>query len=452
MNYQELKQISQIEAMQVVSPPGIDVTGDLYNRFPRYPEVIVFGAEYWRSYDQIVDFITKYVQPENERDIAEFFQDIVYRICSDPVLDDADARKNLNINYKLVYKQHSSLYKSPDALFDWADSRSTFLWYEYILPGKRKSQFQKIIRTHDEDALIAISRRIKRIYKLSDREITYLQYFCSQAKREDLDPSLNTFLYIWSNEKFTGKTTVSEYVCSFLNGETTRDASPYKSDLSREMQIGRFDIPAAISCRCTMLDEAGFHDMTKTYDKLKSMITKNSCEIEYKYRSSKRPKRCYRNYIMSSNNDPIYFVKDDSERRILPINFTKPERVSFEELEKIWHEFVSQCNFGVKRMTEIYENVIHPNSQAGEYQNIISELKDVLTPERMATCNPSRSYFSISNVMSFPEVRDQRGVDRKMVKEALVFLYGQPDKSQRFYKINRHIILEDEAKTDTMPF
>ena len=155
---------------------------------------------------------------------------------------------------------------------------------------------------------------------------------------------------------------------------------------------------------------------------------------------------------MSSNDDPIYLVKDDSERRILPIHFKQPEKVSFEELEKIWYEFVLQCNLSVDRMTDIYWNIIHPNSQVGEYQNIISELCDAITPDRVAPLNAGKSFFSISNVMSFPEIRDQKGIDRKMVKEALVRLYGEPDKSQRFYKINRHIAEDEAGAYVAMPF
>lgn len=32
------------------------------------------------------------------------------------------------------------------------------------------------------------------------------------------------------------------------------------------------------------------------------------------------------------------------------------------------------------------------------------------------------------------------------------WVYGQPDKSQRFYKINRHITEEDSASYVSMPF
>lgn len=452
MTYHELTRLPRLDAIKMVLPDSIEINDKIVNSFPYYPEVIVFGGDYWRSNERIADFVREFIQPESDKEIVYFLQEIAYKITSDPVLSASESLKGAHVDYQLLHKQHYSLYRSPDALFDWAEAKGAFLWFEYVLAERRKGQFAKIMKAHDDEALTAISRRIRKIYKLSEREITYLQYFCSQAKSDGLDSSLNTFLYIWSKEKGTGKTTVSEYICSFLNGEETRNASGYKSELSREMQIGRFDIPSAVSCRCTMLDEAGFHDMTKTYNKLKTMITNNSCDVEYKYRSSKRPKRCFRNYIMSSNDDPIYLVKDDSERRILPIHFKQPEKVSFEDLEKIWYEFVLQCNLSVERMTEIYWNTIHPNSQAGEYQNIIAELCDAITPDRVAPLNAGKSFFSISNVMSFPEIRDQKGIDRKMVKEALVMLYGEPDKSQRFYKINRHIAEDEAGSYVEMPF
>lgn len=55
-----------------------------------------------------------------------------------------------------------------------------------------------------------------------------------------------------------------------------------KSKLSTELQFNKFDRPKAIYNRCTMMNDGGFHDMTKSYDVFKQSITSNSCEIEYK--------------------------------------------------------------------------------------------------------------------------------------------------------------------------
>ena len=210
MTYNELTRLPRIDAIKIVLPDSTEINDKIVNAFPYYPEVIVFGGDYWRSNERIADFVREFIQPETDKEIVSFLQEIAYKITSDPVLSTSDSLKGAHVDYQLLHKQHYSLYRSPDALFDWAEAKGAFLWFEYVLAERRKGQFAKIMKEQDDEALTSISRRIRKIYKLSDREITYLQYFCSQAKSDGLDSSLNTFLYIWSKEKGTGKTTVSE--------------------------------------------------------------------------------------------------------------------------------------------------------------------------------------------------------------------------------------------------
>ena len=437
MNYSEIKNLSRLDAIRIAqADDGLELSDGDMMQFPFSPEVIIFGAMDWEKNDTVARFVIDYVQPQIEQDVSNFLMDITRSICYDTFMDDAELRKQLNVAYRMLYKAYLRMYSHPDSLAEWAEAKGTYIWLEYILSKRREEQFKKIIKMQDNEALRAISARIKQIYGFSDREMIYLQYFCSQTKCDDLDASLNTFLYIWSKEKFTGKTTVSEYICSFLNGETTRNAEAHKSTLSNEMQYERFDIPVAITSRCTFLDEAGFHDMTKSYNKLKTMITSNSCMIEYKFKNSKRTKKCYRNYIFSSNDDPIYLVKDDDERRILCIKFKVPEQVGFDELEKLWYEFVLECNLSAAKLTQIYHEIIKPNSQSGESKNIAAELMDVFSERKIDGCSAYSSYFNVSNAMMISEVQTQK-IPRKLVKEVLIALYGEPDKNQRFYKANR---------------
>jgi hypothetical protein len=154
---------------------------------------------------------------------------------------------------------------------------------------------------------------------------------------------------------------------------------------------------------------------------------------------------------MSSNNDPIWFVKDESERRILSIHFNKPEQTSFEELEKLWYKFVLECNYSVKKLEAIYHEIIMPNSQDGDVKYIMTELKDILSIEKIGACT-STGYFSVSNIMVFPEIILQK-LPRNIVKDVLIKLYGQPDASQRFYKLKRlNCNLDDIQKEINLPF
>jgi hypothetical protein len=97
-----------------------------------------------------------------------------------------------------------------------------------------------------------------------------------------------------------------------------------------------------------------------------------------------------------------------------------------------------------------------PNSQAGDIKYVMMELKDILSKDRITACTPS-GYFSVSNIMLFPEIITQK-TPRNVVKEVLMRLYGEPDKCQRFYKGRREIqgdvedILSEENKKIELPF
>ena len=78
------------------------------------------------------------------------------------------------------------------------------------------------------------------------------------------------------------------------------------------------------------------------------------------------------------------------------------------------------------------------------------ELKDIFSKQRIDACN-SQTYFSVSNIMSFNEVTTQKKITRKVVKDVLVKLYGQPDKNQRFNKLNRVVQADDDVELP-LPF
>ena len=102
-------------------------------------------------------------------------------------------------------------------------------------------------------------------------------------------------------------------------------------------------------------------------------------------------------------------------------------------------------------MTEIYWTIIKPNSQAGENQNIVLELKDIFSKEKIQGVGTS-TYFSISHIMMLPEIAAQKTtIDRKLIKETLVQMYGKPDSSQRFYKKNR-IAIDGDVVDEVLPF
>lgn len=434
MTYDQLKEMDRETAIKIISPSITEINTRIENAYPANSDIIIFGG-YWRTDELVAKFIDEYVDPKSEKDITNFFHELVYRICSDGSMYNQKQRDNLERDYQLIFQQYGKMYNHPDSVANWAESKATYIWFEYILPNRRKEQFLKIKKQHDIERLKEVSAKIKEIYNFTDLEIIYLEYFCSQTKLDELDPSLNTLLYFWSKEKNTGKTTIGSYLCSYLNGECCLNADQHKSELAVEMQIRNFDRPVGIDSQCVLLDEAGFHDMTKSYDRFKTMITSNSCKIEYKFKNSRHTKKCNRNYIMTANHDPIHLVKDETERRVLGVHFTKPKQLEHKELVKIWYDFVLECNLSELKLRVLYNEVILPNAQNGEQLHIILELCDIFSEGRMETVG-NGFYFSISNVMTMPEVIAQK-LSRKIVKEVLLKLYGEPDCNQRFIKSHR---------------
>lgn len=448
MRYKDLKLLSRADAIKMVLPNEYEeLTSEMLPNFPMLPDVIIFGSEAWKGTNELIDFIEKYVSPKNEEDLWFFLSELALNICTDSIMSQNDRRKDLLINYQLVYKQYISLFNHPDKLRDWAESTGTYLWFEFILPERRKEQFEKIRKKQDNKEMRRVSLEIQKVYNFSDLEIKYLQYFCSQAKCDDLDASLNTLIYLWSKEKKTGKTTVASYICSFLNGEEIKNPDYHKSSLKKEMQFSRFDIPKATYSRCTLIDEGGFYSMRKSYNEFKEMITSNSADIEYKYKTGTRTKRAYRNYILSDNSDPIYFVQDESERRVLSVHFKSPKQLSFKELHDLWYNFVIECNIESSELEKIYHEYIQPNSQRGDLANVMDELKDILTVDRIGAVG-KLTFFNVTDVMNMHEISTQRDLNRKIIKEVLISLYGDPDKSQRFYKSNRILRSEDASMAE----
>jgi len=436
MTYEQLDDLTQIEAVKMVVG-DIEIDSEVLEQVPHSSFNIIFGGKYWESDELISEFIELYVKPNSESDLARFFRYLCLKINRDPKLYKSDSLKLMNIDYQLLYNQYRGLFRTPELLNDWAKNRAVFVWFDQILPEKRRIQFQKILKQQDDEALEAATSELREVYRFTEMEVLVLQYFCSQTKLEDFDTSLNIMLYTWSKEKGTGKSTVTAYVTSFLNGEEKRNEAPHESKLGIEMQYGRFDIPKAISSRCTMLDEGGHFDMTKSYNVFKSMVTGKYCEVEYKHKSGSIPKRCNRNYAATSNVDPKNFIKDEEERRLGVIHMKVPKKkLTKNEMDVLWRNFVLECNLPEEKLTSIYWDIFAKNPQAGEIKDVMSDLSYVLTRTRIDAICGNKPFFVLTNIMSFPEIRDQK-TSREVVKQVVTGLYGEPDSRQRYFRLNR---------------
>ena len=287
-------------------------------------------------------------------------------------------------------------------------------------------------------------QKLSDIYHFSDIEFEHIRYFVCQARRENSDPALNRSLYLYSNEKMTGKTTVARIIAGILNGRKSWSeccGGDAFSDIATELQFERFSRPKATRLSCVVMDEAIAGKTTsKYYGKLKTAITTDSCSVEVKFGGT-YDVTCTRNYIFTSNNDVSSIIADESERRICVIRMRKPKFMGYEQLFGLWHDYIV--------------NAPEEQDVAAWYRNTMPEVRgdDGLTKDEIVSAllgDEFRAHIRIEQnaggyQVSFPkfftdwlcksyDVRKQRNI----IKEAVIDAFGEPNESGRrkYYNIN----------------
>jgi len=219
------------------------------------------------------------------------------------------------------------------------------VWWGEIAQQQLKEKTDKLFDIEPcQKKYKEIAARVKEIWQFSDNEIDAFRYFVCQTRRERHNPSLNKSLFLWSGAKQTGKTTVARALAAVLNGEESLDGSgKFESTFNKEMQINDHDLPLAAQYNCVILDEAMPKDSSKSYGRVKAMLTSNSCSYNQKY-GRIIPMRAKRFYIYTSNDDISDFIQDTSERRFIQILMSKmPKQISFDQIYEIWKTFAQNC-------------------------------------------------------------------------------------------------------------
>lgn len=198
------------------------------------------------------------------------------------------------------------------------------LWLNYFERKKMERNFELFYSVEKSPEKLKNSiEKMREWWKYTDKDIEALRYMVCQAKIGRTFPTkLQRAIYIWSEEKFTGKTTVAEMFVACLNGEPNCDnIENYKSDVPHEWQFERFAVPESLHKRAILLDEAfsGKNGTENYYPRVKDKLTSNNCKYEVKGGGFFNEK-CYRNYFITSNYPPEKFIHDKSERRFFVIN------------------------------------------------------------------------------------------------------------------------------------
>ena len=311
------------------------------------------------------------------------------------------------------------------------------------------------------DRYFIAKKEIERIYGYLEADMEAWRYFVCQARRDDADPALNRAVYLWSEEKMTGKTTVARIVAGILNGCATWDEArrgAYLSDIPCELQFGGFDRPKATRYACVVMDEAFAGKSTaKYYGKFKTAITSDTAQVNIKFGSAVDIP-CTRNYIFTSNNDIASVVADESERRLFEIHAQRPIEMDYEKLYRVWLDFI--VNAPEEPDTAKWYRDTMPKVK-GEVGVTKDDIKSAfVSPEFLAAVE---DYARNGNAATAAEIASGNGVssvnryqlsypkfftdfiaksydvrkNANIIKDAVVALFGEPCRSsnRRYYNI-----------------
>lgn len=307
----------------------------------------------------------------------------------------------------------------------------------------------------------AAAARLKEIWGFSTDDIEAFRYFVCQSRHQNHNPSLNKSLYLYSNEKRTGKTSVARALVSVLNGELTMDAAgAYESTLATEMQYNDHALPLCAQSNAVLLDEMLPKDSKKAYGQIKSMLTSNTCHFNPKYqRVVTLPAKRF--YIFTSNDELSDFIQDDKERRFIPILMDRlPSQITMEEIYNVWRDFATNCS---------------PEENWQLWYNSFAEVDGLLTKEKdyykTAIKGDEVLLSKIKGLSGYHVgpplfnnhllVGKQTREERKAILSAMIELFGAPVGPSRWKKstvievLSREddeLLLDSEPEDDDLPF
>jgi hypothetical protein len=290
-----------------------------------------------------VDGVLRELDFTSCRELAEAYTDAWFTVATDRYLCNKLTQQS-NPAAKILLQRAQRICTAAD-ITKTMTAKAEGLWLQHY-ERKEITRRRNVVFSGEksENEYLAAQKEIARIYRLSADDLNALHYFVCQTRSDESDPALNRALYIWSNEKMTGKTTVAKIIAGILNGCTSwmeARRGDFMSDIPTELQFNNFARPKATRFACVVMDEAfsGGKSTAKYYGKFKTALTSDTVDVEVKF-GGKYTIPCTRNYIFTSNNDISSVVNDESERRLFEIRLQKPEYVSYERLFDLWRAYI----------------------------------------------------------------------------------------------------------------
>ena len=384
-----------------------------------YPHSELIDVVYYNGVEVWAEFQDAESLEELQSNILKLFQLAI----SDKILSDKSSQKIFRRIYNFCI--YADNLDRRGKLMSESEKIAGTTWWGNLAVKRLKSKTDKIFSAKpNKKEYQKITERIKEVWGFTDAEIDALRYFVCQTREENFNPSLNKSIYFWSEKKQTGKTSVARALASVLNGGTSViDGGNYESTFNVELQLNPHDLPASCKYNCVILDEAMPKDSSKSYGRVKSMLTSNNVTYNQKF-SRIQNLKAKRFYLFTSNEDVRQLIQDDSERRLIEIQMNdRPVQISFEEIYSIWKKFAQNCT-PEKDWQEWYNSFNHVEGverlDINYFHNELVNNDEILQSlEQRTTYNVTLKTFEDFLCKGKPS-----RIERDRLRKALIELFG----------------------------
>ena len=283
----------------------------------------------------MVEFLSRF-DFDSQDEIRCAVIDLCKAICDDKWLGSKQTQMSIP-SMKCLLRRFTDIYSKQAQIDKYPQAIAGEMWHGDYARNKREKVVARMFdREHDLRRYKAACERLVACYGMSEMDEKKMHFFVCQVRAgRDFPDSLRRMLYLWGRTKKTGKTTLAKALVCVLNGsEDMEEYTKFATDLQTEMQIKTFSVPKIAEARCAMMDECFFADMSKVYADFKKMITERDGSARLPYGQEFQWKGLP-NYISTSNEPLVAFIKDWNDRRYLSINFESEPKETMTDEEVI---------------------------------------------------------------------------------------------------------------------
>lgn len=225
------------------------------------------------------------------------------------------------------------------------------IWIDTIAPRLIEETRKKLIKEDltQEQRELADKSLLAAYPAFTLADVKKIRYFIARVKFDYKKQGQNRALWFYGKKKGTGKTTAAGVIvailCGFkfnewINQEINID-SRFLREIGRETHVQ----PHAMFYPATRLDDEMPQNM-RDYSEFKKIITADTFTWNPKFKNIVVGKT-YPNYLITSNPSPMEFIPEDSERRILAIEWPenpRPMELAPEWIWTQWFGFIQSVN------------------------------------------------------------------------------------------------------------